>query len=665
MALLTDAGRACVIALAVPAVAVVALPSATAAGPDTASLSLEQLMDIPVVAAAKYEQRQRDVAAAVGVITRDELRAFGWRTLGEALASLPGVWGTYDRTYTYLGFRGYGLPGDLNTRVLIAIDGQRVNDPTYDGAPAGHEFPLDLDLVERIEFIPGPGGAVYGQNAMFGVINVVTRRGADLGGTELRAGGQSRRRLVDGRASFGHRLDGGGDLVVSVSGLRARGESLAMEYPGAGPDGATVSGRADGMDGERDRELYARLATGPWTFALVYGDRRKDDPTGSYFTDPLVGGQYSRDSYAIASARYARQLRNGLDVLARVYVSRYRFEALSVYEGLAYPGGGRGDAFGGEVRLVGEPAAGHKLMVGVEAQRAWRTDQYFNDALDPALDIRLPGSGHRVGAYLQDEWQLAEAWTAVLGVRVDDERHTGTSVNPRLAAIWRPAAATTVKALYGRAGRAPNAYERAFDDGVSQVANPALGPERIDTLEAVVDHQPSPSLALRASAFRWTMRDVIVLGATPDGLTQYQATGRAQAKGVELSLLHAWAWGGRLRASATFQRAEDGEGQPLPNSPRRLARLLYAMPLPWDGVRLGAEVRYDGPRATVWGQRVGGATVANLHVAADAVAPGVGVAVTVANLTDKRYAHPGSDINWQDALPQDGRSVRVQVEWRF
>lgn len=138
------------------------------ASPDLTALSLEQLLGVSIVGASKYPQRQSEVAAAVSVITRQEIKTFGWRTLGEALASLPGVYTTYDRQYSYLGTRGLGLPGDLTARVLVTINGNRVNDPVYDGGPIGRDFPLDMDLVERIEFIPGPGGAVYGQNAMLG-----------------------------------------------------------------------------------------------------------------------------------------------------------------------------------------------------------------------------------------------------------------------------------------------------------------------------------------------------------------------------------------------------------------------------------------------------------------------------------------------------------------
>lgn len=128
------------------------------AAQDLTELSLERLLEATIVGASKYEQKQSEVAAAVSVITRDEIKAFGWRTLAEALNSLPGVHTTYDRQYTYVGLRGLGLPGDYNTRLLVAVNGNRMNDAVYDAALVGDDFHLDLNLIERIEFIPGPGG---------------------------------------------------------------------------------------------------------------------------------------------------------------------------------------------------------------------------------------------------------------------------------------------------------------------------------------------------------------------------------------------------------------------------------------------------------------------------------------------------------------------------
>ncbi len=143
--------------------------------------------DITVTTASKYRQNSRQTPAALRVITAENIRTFGYRTLAEALRSLPGVYISNDRNYSYIGVRGFGKQGDYNTRVLLLIDGERMNDDVYDGAYFTNEFPVDINLIERIEFMPGPGSAIYGNNAFFGVINVITKRGKDFNGAELSA----------------------------------------------------------------------------------------------------------------------------------------------------------------------------------------------------------------------------------------------------------------------------------------------------------------------------------------------------------------------------------------------------------------------------------------------------------------------------------------------
>ena len=172
-------------------------------------------MNINIVGASKYEQKQQQVAAAVSVITRADIRTYGWRTLNQALASLPGIHTTYDYQYEYLGTRGFGLPGDFNSRVLITINGNRINDATYDQGPTGRDFPLDIDLIERIEFFPGPGSAVYGQNAMMGVVNIVTRTGASINGAELSTSYQTAETMPQERATFGKKFSNGTDALLS------------------------------------------------------------------------------------------------------------------------------------------------------------------------------------------------------------------------------------------------------------------------------------------------------------------------------------------------------------------------------------------------------------------------------------------------------------------
>src|SRR3989339_483576 len=129
-----------------------------------------------VQAAAKRPQRTSDAPATAQVITAQDIADYGYRTLAEALQSLSGIYAWTDRNYAGLWVRGFGRPGDYNNRVLLLINGHRMNDNIYGQAFAGFDFSLDLAAVDHIEVVKGPGSALYGDNAFFAVVNVVTRK---------------------------------------------------------------------------------------------------------------------------------------------------------------------------------------------------------------------------------------------------------------------------------------------------------------------------------------------------------------------------------------------------------------------------------------------------------------------------------------------------------
>src|SRR6185295_9539486 len=110
--------------------------------------------DLPsVFGASKYEQKPSEAPASVSIITSEEIRKFGYRTLSEILRSVRGFFTTYDRNYSYIGARGFDRPGDYDTRVLLLLDGHRTNDNIYDQASIGTEALVDVDAIDRIEII--------------------------------------------------------------------------------------------------------------------------------------------------------------------------------------------------------------------------------------------------------------------------------------------------------------------------------------------------------------------------------------------------------------------------------------------------------------------------------------------------------------------------------
>jgi outer membrane receptor for ferrienterochelin and colicins len=135
--------------------------------------------DPEVTAATKSAVASESAPASVSIVTADEIAAFGYTTLAEALTAIRGTFTSNDRSYESVGFRGFSPPGDYTNRVLVLVDGHPINDAVTGQGYVGHDFDVDLANVARIEVVRGPGSVLYGTGALFGVINVVTRQAAE------------------------------------------------------------------------------------------------------------------------------------------------------------------------------------------------------------------------------------------------------------------------------------------------------------------------------------------------------------------------------------------------------------------------------------------------------------------------------------------------------
>ena len=130
---------------------------------DLTQKSLEDLMNVEVASvysASKYSQKVTEAPSSVSIVTSEQIQLHGYRTLAEILSSVRGFYVSNDRNYTYVGVRGFARPGDYNTRILLMIDGHRINDNVYDQALLGRELPIEVDLIERVEIVRGPSSSL-------------------------------------------------------------------------------------------------------------------------------------------------------------------------------------------------------------------------------------------------------------------------------------------------------------------------------------------------------------------------------------------------------------------------------------------------------------------------------------------------------------------------
>ena len=634
-----------------------ALAAPQEAPPALGDLSLEQLVQVQLVSApSKRPQSAREAPAVVTVVTGDEIRRHGYRTLGDVLRAVPGFYVTYDHNYSYVGVRGFGIPGDYNTRVLLLLDGVRTNDNIYDAAYVAQEFILDLALVDRVEVSRGPGASIYGNSAFFAVVNVVTRTGRSVAGAEVAAaaGGYG---IYEARATYGKQLASGAEVLGSLSTVDGRGRSLF--FPEFEDQGGFSPADADG---ERSSRAFASVRAGGFGLQAALVDRRKQIPTASFGT--IFGDTRSRtqDVLGLVTATHAATFSRHADLQTRATFGAYDFDGDYAYDF----GDGVTDIWRDEVSgrwweveaNVRVRRGRHVLLAGSEIHGDVRQRQRSRYLGTMEGGQALASSDLRLGVYAQDEVSLGSRLRASLGLRLDRSRDLSARVNPRLALVVTPDAATVVKLLFGRAYRAPNEYEERY-----YAPTGTLLPETIRTVELAVERDLGRRVRATASVYDNDIGDLISLDTTPEGELFFRNADRLRGRGAEAGVGAVLETGLDAFLGYSFHHTRDGDGGEPANAPRHLWSGRLSVPLLDRTVWLSADARHMSGRVDLRGQPVDGHWVADLTLFAPRLPAGLQVSLGLQNAFDAGYADPASDEHLQRTLPQAGRTARLQVTW--
>jgi iron complex outermembrane receptor protein len=650
---------------------------AAQSGEDLTGKSLEDLASLKVdsvYSASKYMQKVTEAPASVTIITREEIQRYGWRTLADILGSVRGFYVSYDRQYAYVGVRGFARPGDFNSRILLLLDGHRVNENIYDGGYIGTDSSVEVDLIERIEIVRGPSSSLYGTNAFFAVINVITRRGEAVKGGEVSAEVASFN-TFRGRLSFGHKWGSGTELLLSGTLYGSRGQRRLYFREFDSP--ATSNGIARNLDGDRFQNVLLTVTHRGFTLQSSLVSRKKEVPTASFGALFNQAPDWSVDTRGYVDLSYHRVLAGDTQMMGRVYYDHYEFDAVVPYAG-SDPKSAQpvinhdfslGSWWGGELQLSRKMFRRHQLTGGFDYRHNLRQRQVNFDA-EPYFsyaDTRPRTSNY--GLYLQDEISLHDHLKFNAGVRYDRYSTFGGVFNPRFAVIWQPLARTTIKLLHGRAFRAPNVYELYYSTPVFQ-ASPDLRPERIRTSEIILEQYFGSHFRFSVSGFDNRISGLINQELLSDGTTlQFRNLGRVGARGLELEAEGRLKNGIQGRASYSFQRATDlGDGSWINNSPRHLGKLNLTGPLIRKRLFGGLELQYLSRRRTLLlapQEDARSVLLPNFTLFSPALFKGLDVTFSLYNLFDQRYGHPGGDEHTQNIIEQDGRAARLKLTYRF
>ena len=635
---------------------------------------MEDLMKIDVdsvYAASGYKQKLTEAPASVTIITSDDIRKYGYRTLADILRNVPGFYVTYDRNYSYLGIRGFGRPGDYNSRILLLVDGHRLNDNVYDQALIGTEFPIDVDLIDRVEVIRGPNSSLYVASAFLGVINVITKRAHNS--RNLTASGEwARYGTFKTRVSYGHRFQNGLEMLLSGSFYDSRGHERLYFQEFDAP--ATNHGIAEDVDADQYRQVFANLSFHGLALQGAYGRREKTIPTASFgtiFNDP---GTRTIDARGYLDLKYDHTFGSDWGYRARLYYDQYSYDGSYVYDA-SQSGGpsrvvnkdlGTGQWWGAEFDVSKKLWHNQTLIVGSEYRDNFQQDQENHD-LQPFFqylnDRRISGIW---AAFAQDSIRIRTNLVLNLGLRYDHYSTFGGTANPRAALIYSPVEKTTLKLLFGQAFRAPNAYELFYYGGGNE-SNPHLKPETVKTTELVLEQSLQNNFRLTVSGYFYPIRGLISQeNDSATGLIVYRNSDRINMQGFELALKKKLPSGLEAGGSFSFQDAKNvSTGSPLTNSPHELAQAHLSVPLFHRQIFASMNVQYVSKRRTLAGNYAGAYLLPNLTLFSQKAVKGWEVSASVYNIFGDRYGDPGAEEHRQDIIFQDGRGFRLKVGYHF
>jgi iron complex outermembrane receptor protein len=623
--------------------------------------------DIPsVYGASKYEQKVTEAPSSVTVITSEEIKKYGYRTLADILRSVRGFYGYYDRNYSYIGVRGFGLPGDYDNRILLLIDGHRVNDNIFEAPQFGTDFILDLDLIDRIEIIRGPSSSIYGADAFFGVINVITKRGRHLKGAEVSGDAGSFYAYKD-RVSYGNRFQNGLEMLFSGSFYDSKGDQHLFYSEFDNP--ATHHGVAENCDSDKFYSLFSNISYEDFNLQGAYISRKKFIPTGSYgteFNDPF---NRTEDDRGYLDLKYEHAFDNQLDVFVRVSYDDYYYRGDYRYSGVYNIDQAFGKWWGGELKLRKTIWEKNKFILGGEFRDNFRQDQRNYDEHPYVTKLDDERESNLWALYMQDEFQIVNGLILNAGIRHDQYETFGGTTNPRIALIYNPFQKTVIKLLYGKAFRPPSVYESYYSDGgISSKTNPSLDPETIHTYELIYEQYLGKYLRGTSSLYYYVIKDLLSQKTDPeDGLLVYENVEKVEAKGMELELEGRWPCGLEGRISYNFQKTRSKEtGEAFVNSPHHLAKFNLIFPLVRDKLSLGFEEQYTSERKTLAGNRVDEFFITNLTLfSQNLFLKNLEISGSIYNLFNKKYKDPVGGEDIQDAIKQDGLTFRVKLTYSF
>jgi outer membrane cobalamin receptor len=455
-----------------------------------------------VVTATKTEKQPQDVTQSVTVITADEIEKSGATNVAEVISTKAGV--MVNEQGPVGALQSVTLRGSTYQQVLVLLDGKRLNSGSAGGYDLS-ELPVPMSAIERIEIVRGPSSALYGSDAMGGVVNIITRKPAAP--------------------------------VTTLSGaIGAHGYTSASLY-NTGKENNTYYSLSLGKErshgfrenSDSDQKLagikigYDLNTVSSIEGSFDYITKDLGVPGSVQFPSP-VSRQQTRE--AISGIQYKGRIARGVDLSVRAYQNQekigYQNPDFSDYST------NKSITSGAEVQANWLMSSFSMLTAGVEG----REDRLVNNSAGTHTATIS-------SEYVQDELNLGDSVIVVLGGRNDDNSSFGSKFSPRASVRYLQAGSGTIlRASTGKSFRAPTLNDLYFQDSFGDHGNQFLRPETAEEYEGGIEQPFGPGYAVKFTAFNRRVKDLIVW--EPDPVIAFAYTpmniGRARISGTEAEL---------------------------------------------------------------------------------------------------------------------------------
>ncbi|AOA57309.1 TonB-dependent receptor domain-containing protein [Acinetobacter larvae] len=573
-----------------------------------------------VITATGYEQNIADAAASISVITAEELEKKSYTDITDALKNVPGVYVTGGGSNQSVMIRGMS-----SSYTLYLIDGKPMqgNDAfspngSYGGAPIN--FLPPMEAIERIEVIRGPASALYGSDAMGGVINIITKKHADQLTTSVNfeyIKADSSNKVNNDSTHTNLYLNA--PLVSKLLSFQLAAGFLNQDESDYNGGGATKSG----SDPEFKRKtlstkfVYTPDDLNTFKFGYDYRNQERNTSPGKSVADTTEPSSSELEKYNYSLTHQYKK-------------DRLLIESYIQYDKDKNPSRVGSKGYGIENQTITANSQGsyffdkHALTVGVNYKKEELKDGATNGLAGGDISTL---DRYQWSLFAEDTWDISHDLALTLSGRYDDNEDFGGQFSPKAYAVYKLMDGLNLKGGITAGYKAPTLRQGAPDFGsVSRgggsIGNPDLEPETSLNYELGLAYS-DPELGLEGSltAFRTDFKDKISSSAVLDGskiegsdfyvknpYLPYNANGwknvinidKAEIKGIELTTDYQVLDHLKYRQSYTYTDSEQKSGANKGNPLNDIPKHMFNAGLDWDvtdQVLLWSQVNYRGKTA--------------------------------------------------------------------